>query len=908
MGGPSREREVSFAGGRTVYDNLDKRLFDPVPIFVDSLGTPILLNWQYIYKGTIRDFFPPTDALPKLKEPVQLYLEHLDPLAPEEYERCIRSVGQRLRWDSVKALVDFAFLTLHGTMGEDGGVQGLLESLGIPYSGCGILGSAIGMDKRTLRRMLPGLGFTSPTSVELTVATALADPAAALTQVKQQVGFPCVVKHPTQGSSIGVQVVQRPDDFAATLQRVAFLHTIQPSVWQAQAPEQRSQFVQKLTDLREPLCLPLVAIRDGQTRLIRRPDHLLNLLDRATSPVLLSAPDAPQTVLVERFIKGQEFSVIVVEDEQGNPLALPPTQIVKAQDVYDYRSKYLPGLARKITPMELPDEQVRHICAEAERLMHALFFSVYARIDGILAQGGPDGGTVYFNDPNTTSGMLPGSFFFHQASEIGLNPTQFLTYVVQASLAARQREGRLRMVAADVQSRLLTKLAEQAAQQDSRRRVGVFLGGYGTERHVAVESGRNVYEKLSSTAEVAPAPIFVLHNQRLRPDQRQQLGIPDKQPFSFWALPINVLLKDNADDIADKIVHSIDDPAPHPVVRDIAQRAAGFVSRLAGHTLTKPLYLPWDALREHMDFAFVTVHGRPGEDGQLQRVLEAAGLPYNGSGVASSSLTINKYETNSRLAAAGLRIPGHYLLQKAQWQFNPDQALSVLEHAVSYPLIAKPADEGCSSAVKKINNRAELQAYAAAAFRAVGDALPTSSVHALRLTTTEEFPAKDTVLVEELVQAGEGARLLEVTVGVMTTTENGQRSYHVLEPSETLAAGAVLTLEEKFLAGEGQNITPARFSPDVHAQARISAAVREEIGKAAQLLNIEGYARIDAFVRIRPVGATEEVEVVFIEVNSLPALTPATCIFHQSAIAGYSPVQFLQAIIKEGQQRAPVAV
>jgi len=65
FGGPSREREIAFAGGRTVYDNLNKSLFEPVPIFVDSHRNFILLDWQYIYKGTIRDFYPPVSELPE---------------------------------------------------------------------------------------------------------------------------------------------------------------------------------------------------------------------------------------------------------------------------------------------------------------------------------------------------------------------------------------------------------------------------------------------------------------------------------------------------------------------------------------------------------------------------------------------------------------------------------------------------------------------------------------------------------------------------------------------------------------------------------------------------------------------------------------------------------------------------
>ncbi len=57
FGGPSREREVSFAGGRTVYDNLDKRLFNAIPLFVDSFGNMVELDWEFIYKGSIRDFY-----------------------------------------------------------------------------------------------------------------------------------------------------------------------------------------------------------------------------------------------------------------------------------------------------------------------------------------------------------------------------------------------------------------------------------------------------------------------------------------------------------------------------------------------------------------------------------------------------------------------------------------------------------------------------------------------------------------------------------------------------------------------------------------------------------------------------------------------------------------------------------
>ncbi len=73
FGGKSREREISFAGGRTVYDNLDKRLFIPVPIFVDDAGHIVELDWPFIYRGSIRDFYPPVEFLPFSPNSFQIY-------------------------------------------------------------------------------------------------------------------------------------------------------------------------------------------------------------------------------------------------------------------------------------------------------------------------------------------------------------------------------------------------------------------------------------------------------------------------------------------------------------------------------------------------------------------------------------------------------------------------------------------------------------------------------------------------------------------------------------------------------------------------------------------------------------------------------------------------------------------
>ena len=135
---------------------------------------------------------------------------------------------------------------------------------------------------------------------------------------------------------------------------------------------------------------------------------------------------------------------------------------------------------------------------------------------------------------------------------------------------------------------------------------------------------------------------------------------------------------------------------------------------------------------------------------------------------------------------------------------------------------------------------------------------------------------------------------------MLTSYDSEQNlEYLVFEPSEALASGEVLSLEEKFLAGEGQNITPARFGNSEKEYARVASSVKETLEKTARIIGIEGYCRIDAFVRVYP----EKVETVVIEINSLPGMTPATAIFHQAALSDMRPYDFIHKIIEFGFQR-----
>jgi UDP-N-acetylmuramate--alanine ligase len=928
FGGPSREREISFAGGRTVYDNLDKALFEAVPVFVDSSGNFILLDWHFIYKGTIRDFYPPVSALPRTELPWQVYLESLGHLSLDEQDRIIAEVGRRVQPQELRELMDFAFLALHGPGGEDGAIQGLLEWYGIPYSGSGILPSAFGINKVAQKQLLKALHRPTPDfRVIGTEDWDAADPQATLDYLVRELGLPLVFKAPRQGSSIGISILREANvtQFQAAMERSLFRKTVTRHEWLVLTDEKKIQWLQQLVDIRDGIGLP-VSISDEQlvisnsasegelstkpqaTSTIYHPEALLAALNerlQTAESVLLTNVDGEAQVLVESFVQGREFSCIVVEAPNGQPLALPPTEIVKGEEMFDYRSKYLPGLSRKITPIDLPESDIQRIREACEEMFTTFGFQVYARLDGFLVSDEVKGDGVksedhassphpsitsspkiFLNDPNTTSGMLPASFFFHQAAEIGLNPSQFLTFLIRTSLAARRRGGMQPVRLAGLLAQLDAAVAARASEVRTRTKVAVIMGGYSSERHISVESGRNIFEKLSSSVKYEPVPVFLTGNS---------------DEFRLYVLPINVMLKDNADDIREKVEHMEAGHGLHPILERIRQEAQAITRTFAGQLTAQPRRVSFAELADMVDEVFIALHGRPGEDGALQRELEKFGLPYNGSGVDSSSVTINKFETNRRLREAGLRVAEHRMASRLEWAADAESFYRSLETQFPYPFIAKPADDGCSSAVKKIKSRPELEAFTRLIFRDQEDLMPTDAT-TLSLGFKEEFPQKDAFLVETLISRDGAAHFLEVTGGLLTHYgPNGELQIEVFEASEALATGEVLSLEEKFLAGEGQNITPARYSPDAAERQRISEEVKQELRRVAEILNIQGYARIDAFVRVRDNGA---VEVLIIEVNSLPGMTPATCIFHQTALAGYTPYQFIDQILEFGKQRS----
>lgn len=219
---------------------------------------------------------------------------------------------------------------------------------------------------------------------------------------------------------------------------------------------------------------------------------------------------------------------------------------------------------------------------------------------------------------------------------------------------------------------------------------------------------------------------------------------------------------------------------------------------------------------EKIDRAFIILHGRGGEDGTIQGLLEWAGIPYTGSGVLASALAMDKLRTKQLWASLGLASPQYAVLRNAH---DCQQAADKL----GFPLMVKPSLEGSSVGMAKVNNLTELQA---------------AWVNAQRFD--------DNVLVEQWVSGP------EFTVGLL----RGQ----TLPPIRLGTSHDFYDYDAKYIANDTQYQIPCGLSEEKEAE------LRQLTLAACQALQIKGWARAD-------VMQDQNGKFWLLEVNTAPGMT-----------------------------------
>jgi D-alanine--D-alanine ligase len=576
--------------------------------------------------------------------------------------------------------------------------------------------------------------------------------------------------------------------------------------------------------------------------------------------------------LIEPFCDGQEFTVLVMENAEGKPVALIPTEIsLSGGDVFSFRHKYLPTCHVEYhCPPRFDDQLIANIQRAAEVLFSFFGMRDFARLDGWLMKNGH----VVFSDFNPISGMEQNSFLFIQGSRLGMTHGDILRAIVTR---AAQRYN-------------VAVTEKPVVKRADAQKIRVLFGGKTAERQVSLMSGTNVWLKLLHTTDFRPEPYI------LTPDG------------GVWHLPYSYTLNHTVEEI---LLHCAEADAItvrlQQLVPPLRQRLG--LSPLPAKADIKPRHMSFDAFcaeaKAREDFIFIALHGGEGEDGTLQDKLDACGLAYNGSGPAGSRICMDKNRTGDiirDLGDASLTSAPKISFKLEEGPNAQQLWQNALQKLQGGDILIKPQADGCSAGVVRLQSSQELALYLKAlqngepvlppdslAHQAQAIELPIHAKHMI----LEPFIVTDIIHVENLeLSHRQKTGWIELTVGVI---EQGGH-YHALSPSITVAQGAVLSLEEKFQGGTGVNLTPP---PDSIVTADQIKLIKDKIVKTAAALGIQGYARIDIFFNLR------SNQTMIIEANSLPGLTASTVIFHQ-ALAEQPPMPpsvFLSKLVRLGLKR-----
>lgn len=578
-------------------------------------------------------------------------------------------------------------------------------------------------------------------------------------------------------------------------------------------------------------------------------------------------------VVIEPFCIGTEFTVIILQNRFGMPVAVMPSEIeISYEDhqIFDYRKKYL--ATRQVTyhcPPRFNNNIIEKIQIQAEQLFTLLGMKDFARFDGWLM---PDG-NIWFSDFNPISGMEQNSFLFMQSSRIGMSHRDTLRYIVK-SACRRHDIG-------------FPKLGEEDERR-KKKQINVLFGGKTAERQVSVMSGTNVWLKLKKSEKYNPQPYLLDMNHNV------------------WHLPYALTLNHTVEEIMETCKSARkDEKRLHELIERVVEKLGAEEGEI-----TEPWFFPekmtLDEFIKRSKYVFIGLHGGIGEDGTLQKALEDKKIPFNGSGSKASRLGMDKYETSQAIkhlkedgiGSAQKRVERTSLFAKFKPVDYKRYWKEIVQELGSRTVIVKPVDDGCSAGIARLYSPKDLQQYMKHALK--GDyMIPQGSLtkqHGIidmphlkmKNIMLEQFITTDKVrVIKNKLKWTTRNNWIEITMGL--SEKNGKMK--AMSPSITVAVGNVLSLEEKFQGGTGVNITPPP-APHVKTSAVKNAQLKME--KVAKAMGLSGYCRIDAFMHVKT-G-----ELIIIEANTTPGLTPSTVIYHQALAEKPQmyPTEFLEKIVE----------
>lgn len=372
FGGKSTEHEVSLLSAKNVIAELDKEKYEPVLIGIDKEG-----KW---HRSTGANYLLNNES-PKLIALNKRVAQEVGLVTGEKRELMVLE-------SSEKEALDVVFPVLHGPLGEDGTVQGLLKLMDIPFVGPSVLGSAIGMDKDVQKRLLRDAGIPtayfivlrrvdSPfvkvvkgsTAVSGRRDLSLVGEGFSFSEITKKLGLPLFVKPANAGSSVGISKVKKEADF-----------------------------------------------------------------DTAVS----DAFRYDSKILIEEAIDGREIECAVLGNE--NPIASVPGEVKPNHEFYSYEAKYIDenGAVCEI-PANLPPKIVKKVQKTAVAAFKTLECEGMARVDCFLTQDR----RVLVNEINTIPGFTKISMYPKLWEASGIPYPKLIDRLIELALARAKREKKI---------------------------------------------------------------------------------------------------------------------------------------------------------------------------------------------------------------------------------------------------------------------------------------------------------------------------------------------------------------------------------------------------------------------------------------------------------------------------------
>ena len=252
------------------------------------------------------------------------------------------------------------------------------------------------------------------------------------------------------------------------------------------------------------------------------------------------------------------------------------------------------------------------------------------------------------------------------------------------------------------------------------------------------------------------------------------------------------------------------------------------------------------------DYAYITIHGTPGENGLMQGYFELLHIPYSTSGVLVEAMTFDKYVLNNYLRGFGVNVAESVLLRRGEEENYSDEEI---EKRIGMPCFVKPAADGSSFGVSKVKNADQL-------------------APALRVA----FMESDEVMVENFMKG------TEISIGCYKTRDKAV----VFPATEVVTSNEFFDYDAKY-NGQVQEITPARLSPET------TKRVEEETSRIYDILHCNGIIRID-YIISKDADGNDKINML--EINTTPGMTATSFIPQQVRAAGLDIKDVLTDIVE----------